>query len=414
MAVGEGSSEPDEDETLLTENGKPVHATDGAVENESEDEDEEEEPRLKYATLTKSVSSLYRNGDASSAVLVAGYKMIVGTHNGNIHVLSLPALQSLKVYHAHTASISAISISPYPPPLPTTRPEGPQRLASQLQQETLSPSKASPGAKNSPKQIPVPPTASNQIHIATSSIDGNVCVASLVDEKDVQLRNFGRPVQTVALSPEYRTDRTYLSGGQAGSLILTTGGQAGRSANATTTGAAAAASGWLGSIGLGGNTGTDKVLHSGEGVISTIKWSKSGKYVLWVNEQGIKIMRSNLKLESGESGSEWTRISHVDRPARPGWEEMAGVWKARVEWIDRDNLETEDDTTVQHVLSGSGNGDAGEVGEVQRPAKKQNSAEEVIVGWGDNVWIIKVYPSGMGTGKEAGERKAGRAEIITK
>lgn len=412
MAVGEGSSEPDEDDTILAQNGKATAiTTDGAAENESDDEDEEEEPHLKYANLTKSVSSLYRNGDASSAVLVAGDKMIVGTHNGNIHVLSLPALQSLKVYHAHTASVSAISISPNPPPVPTARPEGPQRLASQLQQETLSPRGGSPGPKNSPKQPPVPPNASNQIHIATSSIDGNVCVASLVDEKDVQLRNFGRPVQSVALSPEYKNDRAYLSGGQAGSLILTTGGQSGKSANATTTGAAAAASGWLGSLGLGANTGTDKVLHSGEGTISTIKWSRSGKYVLWVNEQGIKIMRSNLKIESGESGTEWTRISHVDRPDRPGWEEMAGVWKARVEWIDRDGLETEDDTTLQHVLFAPATGEA-EKGSTL--AKNEGGAEEVLIGWGDNIWILKVYPSGIGTGKEAGERKAGRAEIITK
>jgi hypothetical protein len=370
MAVGEGSSEPDEDNTLLAENGKPTaNTTDGAAENDSDDEDDEEEPRLKYATLTKSVSSLYRNGDASSAVLVSGDKMIVGTHNGNIHVLSLPALQSLKVYHAHTASVSAISISPNPPPVPTARPEGPQRLASQLQQETSSPGKGSTGPKNSPKQPPVPLTASNQIHIATSSIDGNICVASLVDEKDVQLRNFGRPVQAVALSPDYKNDRAYLSGGQAGSLILTTGGQAGRSANATTTGAAAAASGWLGSFGLGANTGTDKVLHSGEGTISTIKWSRSGKYVLWVNEHGIKIMRSNLKLES------------------------------------------EDDTTLQHILSASSNG---ETEEGRRPIEKEERAEEVVIGWGDNVWILKVYPSGIGTGKQAGQRKAGRAEIITK
>jgi hypothetical protein len=412
MAVGEGSSEPDEDDTLLAEHGKPTtNTTDVATENESNDEDEEEEPRLKYATLTKSVSSLYRNGDASSAVLVAGDKMIVGTHNGNIHVLSLPALQSLKVYHAHTASVSAISISPNPPPVSTSRPEGPQRLTSQLHKETSSPRGGSPGPKSSPKQPTVPPTASNQIHIATSSIDGNICVASLVDEKDVQLRNFGRPVQTVALSPDYKNDRSYLSGGQAGSLILTTGGQAGKSANATTTGAAAAASGWLGSLGLGTNSGTDKVLHSGEGTISTIKWSRSGKYVLWVNEQGIKIMRSNLNLDSGVSGSEWTRISHVDRPARPGWEEMAGVWKARVEWIDRDSLETEDDTTLQHVLFATANREA--EGD-SAPIKKEDVAEEVVIGWGDNVWILKVYPSGIGIGKEAGERKAGRAEIITK
>lgn len=185
--------------------------------------------------------------------------------------------------------------------------------------------------------------------------------------------------------------------------MLTTGGQAGKSTNATTTGAAAAASGWLGSIGLGANTGTDKVLHSGEGTISTIKWSRSGKYVLWVNEHGIKIMRSNLKLDGGESGSEWTRISHVDRPARPGWEDMAGVWKARVEWIDRSSLETEDEPVLEQVLSGPANGESGET---QRSFKKQDTTEEVVIGWGDNVWILKVYPGGHRLGQRGRRKKA--------
>lgn len=253
----------------------------------------------------------------------------------------------------------------------------------------------------------MPATPSNSIYIATASIDGNVCVASLVDPKDVQLRNFGRPVQAVALSPEYKLDRSYLSGGLAGSLVLTTGGQAGKSANATTTGAAAAASGWLGSIGLGTNTGTDKVLHSGEGAISTIKWSLSGKYVVWVNEQGIKIMRTNLQLESADTGFEWKRMSHIDRPNRPGWEDMAGLWKARAEWIDEDNLESEEDSALTSIDSNGASRD------VSRKIKKSDRPEQVVVGWGGTVWIIKVFPGGLGTGKEAGERKIGRVEVST-
>ena len=42
----------------------------------SEEEEEDEEPRLKYATLTKGQGALYRNGDAVSAFLVAGDKMV--------------------------------------------------------------------------------------------------------------------------------------------------------------------------------------------------------------------------------------------------------------------------------------------------------------------------------------------------
>ena len=48
-------------------------------ENDEEDEEEEEdddEPRLKYSSLTKSQGSVYRNGDATSAFLVASDKMV--------------------------------------------------------------------------------------------------------------------------------------------------------------------------------------------------------------------------------------------------------------------------------------------------------------------------------------------------
>ena len=226
----------------------------------------------------------------------------------------------------------------------------------------------------------------------------------------MQLRNFGRPIQAVALSPEYKSDRNYLSGGQAGNLVLTTGGQPGRSVNATTTSTAAAASGWLGAIGLGSNTGTDKVLHSGEGIISTIKWSLSGKYVLWVNEQGIKIMRSNLHLESTGAGFEWRRISHRDKPERDGWEDMAGVWKARAEWVDRNNLEADDEPFTSAVGAETINGKASEL--LKQSTTKSNF-EEVLVGWGDTVWLFRVHPGGMGTGTEASGRKVGRVEVIT-
>lgn len=320
------------------------------------------------------------------------------------HVFSLPSFAPLRVYHAHTASVSSISISPYPPPFPSFRPEPAQKLAA----ATAASREQSPSSSPAPKgkqqqQPPVPNVPSNQIYIATSSIDGNVCIASLVDPRDVQLRNFGRPVQSVALSPEYKSDRNYLSGGQAASLVLTTGGQPGKSVNATTTGTAAAASGWLGSIGLGHNTGSDKVLHSGEGVISTIKWSLSGKYVVWVNEQGIKIMRSNLRIETGESGLEWKRMSHIDRPNRPGWEDMAGVWKARAEWIDRDNLESDDDHSANGVSSASANGAP------PKSAQPKSKVEEILVGWGDSAWIIRVYPGST----DANENKIGRVEVAT-
>ena len=119
--------EPEEDEVEDTHDDTNLtNAPD------SESDTEEEEPRLKYAPLTKNLGSVYKGGDATSAFMVAGDKLVIGTHNGKIHVYSMPMLQVVKSYGAHTASVSSVSISPYPPPLPIpTRPDASQRLAAE-------------------------------------------------------------------------------------------------------------------------------------------------------------------------------------------------------------------------------------------------------------------------------------------
>lgn len=332
------------------------------------------------------------------------------------HVLSVPSLQCIRVYHAHTASISSLSVSPFPPPLAPTKMDAPSRNGSPQKDQAalLTPQseKERPYAR-SPKQQPaIPSTPSNAIYIASASIDGNVCVASLNDPKDVILRNFGRPVKAVSLSPDYKNDRSYLSGGLAGNLVLTTGGRAGTSSTSSTTGStAASASGWLGSLGLGTNTGKDRVLHFGEGTVSTIKWSLSGKYVVWVNEQGIKIMRSHLQLEAAEAEFAWKRISHTDHPNRPGWDEMAGIWKAHVEWIDEAGLESEDTYPPTNAVKK----DLENLHDLQRlkSSSPNSRIEKLVVGWSGTIWIMKVHPGGAGTGKNAGEWKWGRAEVVT-
>lgn len=301
--------------------------------------------------------------------------------------------------------MTSITISPFPPPLPNPKFDIPAKQTAEDQSVTTRTSTSSGsirGHSKSSQQAQIPHTPSNSIHIASSSIDGHVCISSLVDSKDILKRNFGRPIQAVALSPEYKNDRTFISGGRAGELILTTGGRVGASSNATTMGGATAtASSWLGSMGLGSNSGKDSVLHSGEGAISTIRWSLSGKYVTWVNEEGIKIMRSNLHLESSESEFAWKRISHIDRPSGPGWEEMASVWKARAEWIDPSALSEDDDLDPNH----------------ERPRRETSSTEvpekteKLVVGWGGTVWVIDVYPNRANKSSK-GERY-GSAEVST-
>ena len=257
---------------------------------------------------------------------------------------------------------------------------------------------------------------SNQIYIASASIDGHVCVSSLVDPKDVTLRNFGRPVQAVALSPDYKSDRSYLSGGLAGELIHTTGGQLGVRSNANTSSASQTTQGWLGAIGLGGHGGKDTILHSGEGAISGIKWSLSGNYVAWSNEHCIRIMRTNLHLDGADTEPAWRRIGLVDKPNRRIWHDMAGVWKARMEWVDDQSLESDDDAIMS--MNGGHTRDKTEsMLPHQRLAQpplgmKKKTVEKLVIGWGDAVWILRVYPGGPGIGKDVGETSAGSAEIV--
>ncbi|KAK5657540.1 hypothetical protein OQA88_3113 [Cercophora sp. LCS_1] len=414
---GNGADDSSEPEATIGKKAVEEEEEDSGDEEEEEEEDgDDDEPKLKYARLTQHLGAVYRNGDATSSFLVAGDKMIAGTHNGNIHVIQLPIFKSLRVYHAHSASVTSVSISPYPPPLPSLRVDAAARLVAQSTNSPLRPSTGtteSPASAAAASRKPkdhhaVPNTPSNNIYIATSSTDGNICVQSLVDIKDVQLRNFARPIQAVALSPEYKTDRMYLSGGLSGQLILTTGAPLGRS-TATTTGAAAQAAGWLGGM-VGAGTGKDTVLHSGEGIINTIKWSLSGRYVAWLNEHGIKIMRTKLHLESADADDAWKRIGHAERPLGEEWETMASVWKGRVEWIDDQSIESEE--PAKEPTDGIKSPAAEKL--KQQQLKSNKTMERLLVGWGGTIWIMHVYPGGIGVGKNAGERSAGRADIAKK
>lgn len=65
-------SSQDEDETQ----DDTESAEDSETEDDEEDEEDDDEPKLKYARLTGHLGPVYRNGDATSAFLVAGDKMV--------------------------------------------------------------------------------------------------------------------------------------------------------------------------------------------------------------------------------------------------------------------------------------------------------------------------------------------------
>jgi hypothetical protein len=312
--------------------------------------------------------------------------------------------------------VTALSVSPLLASQPFVPTASDLRSADQPGSLSRQPTAAAGNASSSrPRQAQVPSTPSNQIYIASSSIDGYVCVSSLIDPKDVTLRNFGRPLQAVALSPDYKNDRSYLSGGLAGELIHTVGGPIGQKSNANTSSASQTAQGWLGAIGLGGNAGKDTVLHSGEGAISAIKWSLSGNFVAWSNEHGIRIMRTELHLDGADSDSAWKRIGFIEKPNRRAWQDMAGVWKARIEWVDDRSLESDDDAIMSmnghHVDKTDGTLPHNRTSQPAKNTKRQKS-EKLIIGWGDAAWIVHVQPGGAGVGRDVGERSVGSAEVV--
>ncbi|POS87620.1 hypothetical protein EPUL_001615 [Erysiphe pulchra] len=355
------------------------------TDEDTEEEEEEEEPKLKYVRITTQLGSIYRNGDATSAFVVAGDKMFLGTHNGNVHVALLPSFQFLRVYHAHSASISSISISPFLPPTSSPAPDGINKLMYQAlnRPPSISSDISSTSLRKSQSISAVPNIPSNAVYIATSSIDGNVCVQSLIDVKDVQLRNFGRPVQAPGTN----------------------------STSATTGTAAAAATGWLSAFGLSGNTAKDTILHSGEGIISTIKWSISGKYVVWINEYGVKIMRSNFRLDSADNDFAWKRIGHIDRPSDGNWGEMASAWKGKVEWVDLKSLES---NRIESFSESEIGLTQGKMKTVSRPSQINTKVEKLLVGWGGTFWIIDIHPgdTDAGTKSDARNRSVGRPQIV--
>ncbi|KAJ6261844.1 Vacuolar protein-sorting-associated protein [Drechslerella dactyloides] len=373
----------DADAGQASTDGQAGGAEDGAGE-EGEEEEEEEEPKLKYVRLTPSMGNVYRNGDATSTAVVAGDKLIIGTHNGNIHILSLPSLHPLLVYHAHTASVTSLSVSPpIPPP-----------SSAYWHDNTAA------------------PTASSPLHIATSSLDGYTCITNLQDLKNASRTNFSRPVSAIALSPTFKHDRLFLSGGRAGNLIVST-------ATPNTTSTASLGSQTGGSWLPWGGGSKDTILHSGEGAVSTIAWSRvSPRFVVWANESSIKIMRSHITTFRGDRidrAGEWRRISAIERPEEVP-EEMAASWKVRVEWIDLETLEKR----AEEIENEEGKGKGHMVKKkkiVGHKIKRGGGKERLLLGWGPVIWVIDVYggdgfvihASPSAKGKAAVESNEGRA-----
>lgn len=228
---------------------------------------------------------------------------------------------------------------------------------------------------------------------------------------------------SVALSPNYAVDKVYLTGGLSSNLILSQHDKPGSkltSSTVTSSGASSGGGGWGLPLpplplpipwGGNGDEGKDVILASGEGAVSLIRFSReTTRYVAWACESGVKIMRSHIFLPGekerlvkdgglGTGGkNEWKRICAIERPESVS-EEMVGIIKARIEWIDRRELskDPEDMEGEKEVIP-----------DTEKPGW-EGGKERLVVGWGGTVWVVNIF-SGEGVADES--RQWGWGEIV--
>jgi len=206
-------------------------------------EEEEDEPRLKYQRFGagSSIPGILKS-DSSSCLCVSPKILALGTHAGQVHLLDLNG-NEVKRFHAHGATVNELCFD--------NRGE----------------------------------------YVGSCSDDGTVVVTGLYTDEQSKY-DYGRPIKTVALDPDYavKKSRQFVSGGMAGNLVLNS-------------------KGWLGS--------RDHVLHSGEGTIHAVKWC--GSLIAWANDAGVKMYDC----------TENQRITYIGRPKgspRPD------LFKAHLHW----------------------------------------------------------------------------------
>lgn len=250
---GEDSTEDDEN----SEEEQSSSSEEGSSEEESDEEEEEEiEPRLKYSRITTLPKPIF-NSDPVSACIISDKYLIIATHSGVIHIAK-PDLTTFRSYRAHKASVLALATD-------------------------------------------------NGHYIASASMDGTVVIGSITDPKDIMASDFHRPVHTVALDPNYKASKSFLSGGMAGDVILSERG-------------------WLGNR-------SDTVLQHSEDPVTAVYWLDNG-VIICLDESGISFYNQHSKDKK--------RIFHIPRPEDSP---RADLYKPRfcvpetnrvyIAWVDR-------------------------------------------------------------------------------
>lgn len=213
--------------------------------DEEESEDEEEPPSLKYTRLT-ALPARFFNRDPVSACFFAPNVFIFATHSGLIHLCKTD-FTHIRTFKAHMTSVLSLH--------------------------------------------------SDGEYFASGSMDGTVVIGSIENESDITKYDFKRPIYAVALDRQYKTTKSFFSGGTSGKLTYSMRG-------------------WLGQR-------QDTDLDIGEGSITLIK--TIGDLVFWTNDSGINVMQVTTK----------TKLLHVPLPKNFPPPEM--YWP-RLHFIDEDTV----------------------------------------------------------------------------
>ncbi|AMD22233.1 HGL107Wp [Eremothecium sinecaudum] len=158
-SLGEGTdvgSESDSDEEDETE------------EYTEEDEDDDEPPMLKYTRITQLPRNFFQR-DSISACMFHDRIFAFATHSGLLH-LTDPDFNTIRTFKCHRSSILSIH--------------------------------------------------TDGEYFATASIDGTVVIGSIDDPSDIIAIDFKRPVHAVVLDHNYKSSKTFISGGMAGEVIV--------------------------------------------------------------------------------------------------------------------------------------------------------------------------------------------------
>jgi len=143
-------------------------------EEEDDEEDDEEEPKLKFQRLGSAVSLILKD-DRAQCLIAREKFMILGTHNGMIHLLDLSGNEVMRI-SVHSAPINDMSLD------------------------------------------------NSDSIVATCSDDGTVVVTNLHKPSDKVIHHYHRPIKAVALPRNYEEDNMFATGGLNQHLIINTKG----------------------------------------------------------------------------------------------------------------------------------------------------------------------------------------------